>query len=192
MRSQFVNLMRRMADSMAEGRGYFRTGLILALVIFVLDQLSKYWVVHLFWPGQGCQPLEKAIAYKCHYTVTPFMDLTMAWNTGISYGLLSDYGVTGRVLLIAFSLVAIIGFSIWLMRAQSLLLALSIGLVIGGAAGNAVDRVLYEAVADFVSLHAFGFYWYIFNLADVAIVAGAVGLLYDMVWGDRKKALNTQ
>lgn len=162
---------------------YFKSGLLLAAVIFILDQLSKYWVVHQFWPGQGCEPFYKAISYKCHYVVTPFMDLTMAWNTGISYGLFSDYGVTGQILLIAFSLLAVIGFTIWLFRAQSLLLAISIALVIGGALGNAVDRVLYDAVADFVSLHAFGFYWYIFNLADVAIVAGAAGLMYDLFFG---------
>ncbi len=168
---------------MTRDSAYFKFGLLLAAVTFLLDQLSKYWVVHLFWPGQGCEPLNKAVAYKCHYVVTPFMDLTMAWNTGISYGLLANYGLTGQILLIAFSVLAVIGFTIWLSRSNSLLLAISIALVIGGAAGNAVDRVLYEAVADFVSLHAFGFFWYIFNLADVAIVAGAAGLMYDLFIG---------
>lgn len=170
--------------------GWFAAGMVTALVTLVLDQLSKYWVVQIFWPGQGCDPLDKANSYRCSYEVTPFMDLTMAWNTGISYGLLADYGVTGRILLILFSVVAIVGFSIWLWRAAGAILAVSIGLIIGGAAGNAIDRVVYEAVADFVSLHAFGFYWYIFNVADVAIVAGAAGLAYELVWNDRKKALN--
>lgn len=175
---------------MSENRSYFMPGMVLALLTLVLDQLSKYWIVHHFWPGHGCDPLNKATAFRCNFPVTSFMDLTMAWNTGISYGLLSDNGQTGRILLIAFSVVAVIGFTIWLLRSTSLLLAVSIGLVIGGAAGNAIDRVIYEAVADFVSLHAFGFYWYIFNLADAAIVAGAAGLLYDLLWSDRKNALN--
>lgn len=186
--------MADLSDSRIEGdssgRRWFGAGMAIALVTLLLDQLSKYWVVHLFWPGQGCDALDKANSYRCSYEVTPFLDLTMAWNTGISYGLLADYGVTGRVILILFSIVAVVGFSIWLWRASGAVLAASIGLIIGGAAGNAIDRVVYEAVADFVSLHAFGFYWYIFNVADVAIVAGAAGLAYELVWNDRKKALN--
>ena len=160
---------------------YSAFGLLVAFVTFTLDQLSKYWIVHQFWPSHGCDPFNHAKLYTCRFEVLPFMDFTMAWNTGISYGLLSGNGQLGWILLILFSLLAVLGFCVWLANVEYRLLALSIGLVIGGALGNVVDRVVYGAVADFVSLHGFGFYWYIFNIADVAIVAGAAGLLYELV-----------
>ena len=76
----------------------------------------------------------------------------------------------------------------WLSRAENRLTALSLGLIVGGALGNAIDRVILGGVADFFSLHAFGFYWYVFNLADVGIVAGVAGLLYDSFLTSRKDA----
>ena len=79
---------------------------------------------------------------------------------------------------------ASVGLYVWLVRGPTTrLIAWSLGLVIGGAIGNAIDRLVLGGVADFFSLHAFGFYWYIFNIADVAIVAGVAGLLYDSIWG---------
>jgi len=165
---------------------YSTFGVLIAFVTFALDQLSKYWVVQIFWPQTGCQPLDFAKAYQCSHTVTSFMDLTMAWNKGVSYGLLAQDSDLGRWLLIGFSIVAMIGFFFWLTRALCPTLALGIGLIIGGAAGNALDRVIYEAVADFVLLHAFGYNWYIFNIADVAIVLGAGLLFYHLVFIDPK------
>lgn len=161
-------------------------GSLVALTTFVLDQLSKYWIVQVFWPQTGCDPLNFAKAYLCSHTVTPFMDLTMAWNKGVSYGLFAQDSDLGRWFLISFSIVAMIGFFIWLANSICPVLALGIGLIIGGAAGNALDRVIYEAVADFVLLHAFGYNWYIFNIADVAIVLGAVLLFYHLVFIDPK------
>lgn len=165
-------------------------GLLVALVVFVLDFASKYWVVKIFWPENGCDPFNVAQASHCRVEILPFIDFTMAWNTGISYGLFAGNGGLGRHLLILFTVVAIIGFFIWLSRCSQKILALSIGLIMGGALGNGIDRVIYGAVADFVSLHGFGFYWYIFNVADVAIVAGAAGLLYEIAFDDRKNAVN--
>ena len=80
--------------------------------------------------------------------------------------------------------------TVWLARLTSPLAAGSIGLIIGGALGNVIDRVAYGAVADFFSLHAFGYQWYVFNVADAAIVAGVAGLLYDSLFGGHKKAGN--
>ena len=160
---------------------YSGFGLLVALVTFVADQLSKYWIVQIFWPETGCEPLNFAKAHFCTYTVMPFMDFTMAWNKGVSYGLFAQYSDFGRWLLIGFSIVAMIGFFWWLAKTLNSTLALGIGLIIGGAAGNALDRVIYEAVADFVLLHAFGYNWYIFNIADVAIVVGAALLFYYLI-----------
>ena len=155
-------------------------GVFIALVVAVLDQALKIWVVHQFWPAHGCDPFAYDKLYQCRSEIMPFVDFAMVWNRGISYGLFaSDHGF-GRLLLIAFTLAAIIGFSLWLYRAEGRLLASSIGLIIGGAIGNVIDRVVYGAVVDFVSLYGFGFYWYVFNLADAAIVVGAAGLLYQM------------
>ncbi len=160
---------------------YVRFASLVAAIIFIADQLSKYWIVQLFWPARGCDPFNNTRLIECRAEILPFMDFTMTWNPGISFGLLPQDSDLGRWLLTLFSIVAAIGFFIWLWRVEQRFLALAIGLIIGGALGNAVDRAVYGAVADFMSLHGFGFYWYIFNVADVAIVAGAAGLLYEMV-----------
>jgi signal peptidase II len=96
---------------------------------------------------------------------------------------------TGQLILAGFAVLATIALWIWVARSvTSRLLAISLGLIMGGAIGNAIDRVRIGGVADFFSLHAFGFYWYVFNIADVAIVAGVIGLLYDSFVGSRKDA----
>ncbi len=112
-------------------------------------------------------------------TVTPFFDLVLVWNPGISYGLFKQNSDAGRWVLIGFAVAAATALTYWLAQLQTRMAAASVGLIIGGALGNAIDRVHYGAVADFFSFHVSGFNWYVFNLADVAIVAGVVGLLYN-------------
>jgi signal peptidase II len=120
-------------------------------------------------------------------TLTPFLDLVLTWNTGISYGLFRQEGPFGQWALLALKLIAVALLWIWLSRATTRLTALSLGLIVGGAIGNAIDRFAYGAVADFVLFHvstaSFSFDWYVFNLADVAIVAGVIGLLYETLTG---------
>jgi signal peptidase II len=113
--------------------------------------------------------------------VTPFFELILVWNRGISYGLFQQHSELGRWLLIVFSLIAAVGLSIWAWRSGERLLALALGLIAGGALGNVVDRLLYGAVLDFAHLFWGGFSWYVFNIADAAIVAGVALLLYDSV-----------
>lgn len=151
-------------------------GHAIALLTLLADQALKLWMLHGF-----------DLASRGVVEVTPFFDLVLVWNPGISYGLMPQDGWMGQAMLIAIAVAAVIGFSLWLARTASPLVAASIGLIIGGAAGNAIDRAVYGAVADFVSLHAFGFYWYVFNIADAAIVAGVAGLLYDSLFGSHKK-----
>ena len=119
----------------------------------------------------------------------PFFDLVLVWNKGISYGLFAQDTALGQWALLGFKLVAAVFLWAWLARAESRLMAVCLGLIIGGAVGNAIDRVAYGAVADFVLLHlttgSFSFKWYVFNLADAAIVAGVAGLLYDSLAGRR-------
>jgi signal peptidase II len=103
----------------------------------------------------------------------------MAWNKGVSYGLFAQNSTTGRIVLIAISLAAVAGLMIWMANSLTRLASLSLGLIIGGALGNLTDRVVHGAVADFFHFHYAGFSWYIFNIADVAIVAGVIGLILD-------------
>ena len=119
--------------------------------------------------------------------LTPFLDLVLTWNTGISWGLFRQEGPLGQGALLALKAIAVVLLWIWLSRTTSRLAALSLGLIIGGAVGNAIDRFAYGAVADFVLFHittaSFSFNWYVFNLADVAIVAGVIGLLFETLIG---------
>lgn len=155
-----------------------RDGFIAALVVLLLDQASKLWLLFAYGlAGRGRVP------------VLPFFDLVLTWNRGISYGLFQQDGPYGQYLLLLITLVAVGLLWGWLSQAANRLTAISLGLIVGGALGNAIDRLAYGAVADFALLHlttaAFSLTWYVFNLADAAIVAGVAGLLYDSLFGHR-------
>ena len=149
-----------------------RPGIIATLAVIALDQASKLWLLRVF-----------DIAHSGAVKVTPFFDLVLALNTGISYGWFQDEGAVGQAILLAVKAVAVIVLAIWMARSRSRLATVALGLIIGGAIGNAIDRLAYGAVVDFALFHVqIGgkpFNWYVFNLADVAIVAGVAGLLYD-------------
>ena len=153
-------------------------GLGIALLTVAFDQTHKAWMLAVY-----------EIQSKGRVALTPFLDLVFVKNTGISYGLLLQETRQGQWILAAFAGIAVVAMACWIARGVTTrLVAASLGLVMGGAASNAVDRVALGGVADFFSLHAFGFYWYVFNLADVAIVAGVLGLLYDSLVPSRKDA----
>jgi signal peptidase II len=144
-----------------------KLGLTVAVVSLVLDQVHKWWMIG---PYQ--------IEAKRRVIVTPFLDLVYTINKGVSYGMLS--GTVGPKVLSTFALLASFALIVWLAKgATNRVMAWSLGLIIGGAVGNAIDRFHLGGVADFFQLHAFGYAWYIFNIADIAIVAGVIGLLYD-------------
>ena len=154
-------------------------GLGVAAVTALADQAHKAWMLYVY-----------DIAARGIVRIASFFDLVLVWNRGISYGLFPQESALGRLGLILFAFGASAGLAAWLARVDTKLTAVSIGLIIGGAIGNAIDRILYGAVADFFSLHAFGFQWYVFNIADAAIVAGVVGLLYNSLVRGHKKAGN--
>jgi signal peptidase II len=158
-------------------RSHLRFGSALAVAVFLADQALKLFVLY----GLDLQ-LGAPVA------VAPFLDLSLVYNRGISYGLFQQDGEFGRWFLVALKLVAAVLFAVWMARAASRIVAASLALLIGGALGNALDRIVYGAVIDFVSLHAAGWHWYVFNLADAAIVAGVAGLLYDAVKGSVTKS----
>ena len=153
-------------------------GLGLALLTIVVDQAHKWWMLLVY-----------GIEERGRVALTPFLDLVYVKNLGVSYGLFLQDGHIGQWLLAGFAAVAAAAMAVWLARGiSSRLLAASIGLIIGGAISNAVDRLSLGGVADFFSLHALGFYWYVFNIADIAIVAGVLGLLYDSLGPSRNNA----
>jgi signal peptidase II len=159
---------------------YSRTGLVMLLATLAADQAHKWWMLLVY-----------RIEDKGQVAVLPFLDLVFVKNTGISYSLFDAQSYAWQLALSGFAAVASVALWVWLARAgTSRLMAWSIGLIIGGAIGNAIDRVILGGVADFFLAHAFGYSWYVFNIADAAIVAGVAGLLYDSVRSSRNDASN--
>jgi signal peptidase II len=141
--------------------------IILGADVFIIDRLHKFIQVDVYgWRGGEV------------VNIAPFFDYVMVWNTGISYGML---GSLGPEMLLVIMGVAIVALAIWWAKDTALLTRLGIALAIGGALSNAVDRVVYGAVADFFHFYVGNFSWYVFNIADVAISAGVVLLIYDVL-----------
>jgi signal peptidase II len=143
-------------------------GILAALAALAVDQANKLWLIFGYDIGAH-QPVR----------LTPFFDVILAKNPGISYSLLSAHGEGGRWALLALAAAATALLTVWLWRARTLLTALGLGLIIGGALGNACDRLAYGYVADFYHFHVGGFSWYVFNLADVAICGGVALLILE-------------
>ncbi len=153
-----------------------RPGILAAVAVIAIDQATKLWLLYGY-----------DIVHHGAVKVTPFFDLVLALNTGISYGWFQNESATGQAVLLAAKAIAVVVLAIWMARSQSRLATIALGLIIGGAIGNAIDRLAYGAVVDFALFHVeIGgkpFNWYVFNMADVAIVAGVAALLYDSFLG---------
>jgi len=140
----------------------------LAAFVIVADQLSKYWILYVYdLPARFSTPI-----------AGPF-SLTMVWNRGVSFGLFRADADLVRWLLTIFSIGVAIALAIWVRKAHRPLLAIGLGLVIGGAIGNAIDRIRFGAVVDFLDFQRLGFFPWVFNVADSAITIGVVFLLLD-------------
>src|SRR3954454_5822638 len=154
-----------------------RSGLIVAAALLLLDQAATLWLLFVF-----------DLARRGAVRVAPFFDLVLAWNTGISYGWFQTESLAGQALLLGIKAVAVIVLTVWMARSQTRLAAIALGLIVGGALGNAIDSLAYGAVVDFALFHVQigekDLNWYVFNLADAAIVAGVAGLLYDSFFGE--------
>ncbi len=156
---------------------YLRPGVIVALAVLALDQASKLWLLFVF-----------DIAHRGTVRITPFFDLVLAWNVGVSFGWFQNDGLVAQTILMLVKAAAVIVLAIWMARSKTLMATLALGLIIGGAIGNAIDRFAYGAVVDFALFHVQlagnTYNWYVFNFADVAIVAGVAALLYDSFLGE--------
>jgi len=153
-----------------------RAGILAALAALALDQASKLWLLFVFdLPRRGA------------VQVTPFFDLVLAWNVGISFGWFQNDGWIAQTILTAVKAAAVVALAVWMAWSRTMLATIALGLIIGGAIGNAIDRFAYGAVVDFALFHVEiagkTFNWYVFNVADVAIVAGVAALLYDSLLG---------
>ena len=153
-------------------------GLAAALAVVLLDQALKLWLLFVY-----------DLAERGAVALTPFFDLVLVWNKGISYGLFQQDGALGQWALLGVKVAAVILLWVWMTRGDTRWSAMSRGLFIGGAIGNAIDRLAHGAVAEFAHFHVttatWSFSWYVFNLADVAIVVGVAGLLYESLFGER-------
>ncbi|MBR0810482.1 MULTISPECIES: signal peptidase II [Bradyrhizobium] len=151
-------------------------GIFAAVITLVADQASKLWLLNVF-----------DLARRGVVKVTPFFDLVLAWNIGISFGWLQHDSQAAQLALMAVKVLAVVALAIWMARSHTLLATIALGLIIGGAIGNGIDRLAYGAVVDFALFHieigGNTYNWYVFNLADVAIVAGVAALLYDSFLG---------
>ena len=143
-------------------------GFLVGALTLAVDQANKLWLMNVY-----------DIAAHAPVRLAPVLDVVFAKNPGISYSLLPAHSPGARWALVAFTLAATLGIGVWLWRTPTRLPALGLGLVLGGALGNAIDRFAYGWVADFYYFHVGEFHWYVFNLADVAIVVGVALLLVD-------------
>jgi signal peptidase II len=143
-------------------------GLLTAVVILAADQASKYWVLH----GLDLQTVGQIV-------LLPVLNFTMVWNRGVTFGLLTGDGNLAHFALAAFALAVVVVLGVWLWRSRRMAIAVPVGAIAGGAVGNVIDRLRFGAVVDFIQAHAFGYSWYVFNVADAAIVCGVAALVID-------------
>ena len=152
-----------------------RKGLGIALIVIGFDQASKIWIVE-----QVMQPPQIV-------EVTPFFNLVMGWNYGVSFGIFNQHSPWNAWVLSAIAIAIVIVLLFWLRKADKGLVVLALGMIIGGALGNVIDRVRFGAVADFLDFHVAGYHWPAFNVADSGITVGAALLVLDALFAKSEK-----
>ena len=151
-------------------------GLLAAVIVLAADQASKYWILNVLdLPSLGSVEL------------LSWLNLTMVWNQGVTFGLLRQGSATGTYVLAGVSVLVVCFLLAWMVRAERVLLAVALGAVAGGAIGNVMDRLRFGRVVDFIHAHAFGYSWYVFNVADAAIVCGVAVLILDGLLPQRSR-----
>lgn len=152
-----------------------RLGLAAAAALFAADQASKWWILEELRLPE--------VRHVPGLALGPFgLDLSMVWNRGVTFGLLSGEGPWNHLVLAMLAAGIAVFLLRWLARAETPAVAVALGAVIGGAIGNVVDRLRFGAVVDFVDAHAWGWHWYVFNIADAGIVCGVAVLIADALF----------
>jgi signal peptidase II len=158
---------------------FFPLGVIAGAVVLVVDQLSKWWVLNVL----DLPNLRQIV-------LLPVLNLTMVWNQGVTFGLLNGLGAWGHVALAAIALAVVVALGFWLRRAESRAMAVAIGMIAGGAVGNVIDRIRFGGVVDFIHAHINTSWgdvsWYVFNIADAAIVCGVAALVLESIVSKRR------
>lgn len=152
-----------------------RRGLSVAAAVLVLDQVSKWWILEVVMQPPRTIPL------------APFFNLVLGWNRGVSFGMFNSQSPLNAWILPILALAITVVLTLWLFRTDQRWISLALGLVIGGALGNLVDRLRFGAVADFLDLHLAGYHWPAFNVADTGITLGAAVLVLDALFGGPEK-----
>jgi len=160
-----------------------RLGLPVAALVVALDQASKWWVVEKLFRPEGVT--ETPFFTATRFDIAPVFDLVMTWNRGVSFGILNQPGAWNGLVLSGAAAVIVALLVVWMAQAQSRMVALALGLVVGGAVGNVIDRLRYGAVADFLDVHLHAWHWPAFNLADSGITVGAIILVLDSLFTRR-------
>ena len=153
----------------------FRKGLATAAAVLAADQITKLWILSAVMQPPRVIP------------VTSFFNLVLGWNRGVSFGILNFESQLSAWLLPIAVIAIIVALGVWLYRADRLRVAAALGLIIGGAIGNLVDRLSFGAVTDFLDFHAWGNHWPAFNLADSGITVGAIVLILDSLFVREEK-----
>ena len=150
---------------------YLRTGLVTAVLVLLADQASKWAIL---------SPI--ALPQRGQIVLAPLLNLSMVWNRGVTFGLLTGFGAWGHLLLAGLAIGVVVALGLWLRRAETRRAATALGAIAGGAVGNVIDRLRFGAVVDFIDAHIGDLHWYVFNLADAAIVCGVIALVIDSQW----------
>jgi signal peptidase II len=156
---------------------YLRTGLVTGALVLLADQASKWAILSpIDLPGRG------------QIVLAPVLNLSMVRNSGVTFGLLTGFGEWGHLVLAGLAICVVAALGVWLRRAETRLAAIALGAIAGGAIGNVIDRLRFGWVVDFIDAHLGNWHWYVFNLADAAIVCGVIALVIDSQWPRRAPA----
>jgi len=144
-------------------------GLVIAFFVVAADQVTKAWILGFFADRSG-EPVA---------IVTPFFNLVLTGNRGMSFGLFNTNAAMNTAVFTVLAAAIVIALLVWLRRAQNSVIRFALGMIIGGAIGNVIDRLIRGAVVDFLDFHVGTWHWFAFNLADAAICLGVIALLLD-------------
>ena len=139
-----------------------------------MDQVTKWWIINYIM-----QPIKIL-------PITPFFNIVLTWNSGISFGIFSNQGSFSVIILSTLATLIVFFLAVWLMKAENKKLIIGLICIIGGAIGNIIDRVYHGAVIDFLDFHIKSYHWPAFNVADSCIFIGATLIILDSLFPDKK------
>lgn len=151
-----------------------RIGYLTAIIVIIADQITKFWII------------DKIMLPPRIITINEYFNIVLTWNNGISFGLFNNDNKINALVISSIAIVIILFLIRLLSKAETKKLNIGFGLIIGGAVGNIVDRSIYGAVMDFLDLHIGTYHWPAFNIADSSITIGAIILIADSLFSQKK------